>query len=218
MKTRLTSINLLDELAQPEFAELFAELIPRSYPKSSLIYAPGHDRDLVFIVRQGRVRIYLSLEDKEFSLATLEPGDIYTTHTRAHAMAMDNVELLVMPTEKFFHYILKHPALSRTIMSILGDLLKQSFSIIDSLVFKDICQRLTDFFVYEALQNGQAGQAGIRLNLDLTMEQLAAVVGSSRQTVSTIVNDMQHAKVLLKEGRGVYLVPNIEMLKAHCQS
>ena len=218
MKTRLTSINLLAELAQPEFAELLSELIPRSYPKNRMIYAPGHDRDQVFIVKEGRGRIYLSFEDKEFSLATLEPGDIYTTHTRAHVMAMDTVELLVMPTEKFFHYLLKHPSLSRTITSIFGDLLKQSFSIIDSLVFKDICQRLTDFFVYEALENGQPEQDGIRLHLDLTMEQLAAVVGSSRQTVSTIVNDMLHADVLRKEARGVYLVPNINLLKAHGQS
>jgi CRP-like cAMP-binding protein len=218
MKTKLTSINLLDEISQPEFADLIANLIPRTYSKSRMIYAPGHDQNQVFIVKQGRVRIYLSFEDKEFSLATLGPGDIYTTHTRAYVMALDEAELLVMPTEKFFHYILKHPSLSRTIMSILGDLLKQSFSIIDSLVFKDICQRLVDFFVYEALENGQQEKDGILVFLGLTMEQLAAVVGSSRQTVSTIINDMLNDKVLRKESRGVYFVPNIDLLKAYCQS
>ncbi|MCK4839006.1 MAG: Crp/Fnr family transcriptional regulator [Desulfobulbaceae bacterium] len=218
MKTKFSSINLLQELNKPEFSDLLTELIPRSYPKNSLIYTPGSDRDLVFIVKRGKVRIYLCMEDKEFSLATLEPGDIYTTHTRAHVEALDAVELLTMPTEKFYHYTLRYPTLSRTVTRILGEMLKQSFSIIDSLLFKDICQRLTDFFVYEAQQRGQAGENGVQVRLDLTMEQLAAIVGSSRQTVSTIVNDMSNAGVLHRQGRGGFVIPNLDLLKGHCHS
>lgn len=217
MKTKMSSINLLHELEKPEFSDLLAELTPCSYQKNCLIYPSDDERDLVFIVKRGRIRIYLCMEDKEFSLATLEPGDIYTTHTRAHVAAMDGVELLAMPTDKFHHYIMRYPELARTVTRILGEMLKQSFSIIDSLVFKDICQRLADFFVYEAQHRGQAGEKGVNVRLDLTMEQLAAIVGSSRQTVSTIVNDMIAAGVLHRPGRGVYVIPHLDLLKGHCQ-
>ena len=213
MKTKFSAINLLDELKHPQYDQLRADFTRLEYSKAQLIYAPGQDRDLVFIVKLGKVRTYLAMEDKEFSLVILEPGDLYTTHTRAHVTAIEDVTLLTMPTEKFHRYMVTYPALSRTIVSILGELLKQSFSIIDNLVFKDISGRLAEFFLHEAIHNGRVTDEGTLLSLDLTMEQLAAIIGSSRQTVSTIISSMQRADVLQKKDRGVFLIPNLELLK-----
>ena len=213
MKTKFSSINLMQELQQKEYDQLCEDFMEKKYQKGRLIYAPGHDDDLVFIIKHGRIRIYLAMEDKEFSLTILGPGDIYATHTRAHVAAIDDVTLLAMPTMRFHRYMVDHPALSRTIISILGELLKQSFSIIDNLVFKDIAGRLADFFCHEAEYDGRQTKEGILLSLDLTMEQLAAIIGSSRQTVSTIINGMQRAGVIYKVERGIYRIPNLDLLK-----
>lgn len=218
MKTKFSSINLLTELKKKENAEFLAEFTDIYFSKNNLIYSPGHDKDRVFIVRKGRLRLYLAVEDKDFSLAILEPGDIYATHTRAHVETLDDVVLMVMPTRKLHSYMATHPALSKTIISILGELLKQSFSIIDSLVFKDIKQRLTDFFIYEASHNGIPDDKGITIRLDLTSTQLAAIVGASRQTVSTIVSTMLKDRVLEKKGRNVYLIPNIDLFRNYAHT
>ena len=213
MKTRISTINLLDELDKDQYADLRQDLIPVAHPAGKLIYWPGHGDDLVFIVREGAVRVYLAMEDKEFSLAILDPGDVYSTHTRAHVQAVKDVSLLVIPTARFHRHMVTHPALSQTMTSILGELLKQSFSIIDSLVFKDITGRIGDFLLYEADRHGRQTGEGVEFHLELTMEQIAAIVGSSRQTVSTIINAMQRAEVLLRRGRGLYLLPNRHLLK-----
>lgn len=213
MKTKFSSIDLLQELQGSEYESLYADFSEAHHQKGSLIYMPAHENNLVFIIKKGKLRVYLAMEDKEFSLAILEPGDIYATHTRAHVTAIDDVTLLTMPTEKFYHHMMHHPALSRTIIRILGELLKQSFSIIDNLVFKDISGRLADFFLHEALHNGRKTGEGTLLQLDLTMEQLAAIVGSSRQTVTSIISAMQRAQVLSKKKRGLFLFPNLELLK-----
>ena len=213
MKTKFSSINLLVEFKKKENAEFLAEFTDIHFPKNNLIYLPGHDKDLVFIVKKGRLRLYLAVEDKDFSLAILEPGDIYATHTRAHVETLDDVILMVMPTGKLHSYMTTHPALSKTIISILGKLLKQSFSIIDSLVFKDIKQRLIDFFIYEGTHNGMLDGGKITVRLDLTTTQLAAIVGASRQTVSTIVSAMLKDGVLEKEDRNVYLIPNVDLFR-----
>ena len=213
MKTKFSSINLIHELRPDDYEQLCMNLSEKSYQKGQLIYAPGHDDDLVFIIKNGKVRIYLAMEDKEFSLTTLGPGDIYTTHTRTYVSAVEDVTLLTMPTMRFHRYMVDHPALSRTIISILGELLKQSFSIIDNLVFKDISGRLADFFLHEAEASGIHTSEGILLHLDLTMEQLAAIIGSSRQTVSTILSSMQRTGVVRKVKRGVYCIPNLDLLK-----
>jgi len=213
MKTRLLSINLLNELTRPENSALMAEFTENRHAGNSLIYSPGHEKNQVFIVKKGRLRLYLAVEDKDFSLAILESGDIFVSHTRAHVQSIEEVTLLVMPTARFHSCMTSHPALSATIIRILGEMLSQSFSIIDSLVFKDIRQRLTDFFLYETENNGLPTPSGTVVRIALTNIQLAAIIGSSRQTVSTIVSAMLKDGVLEKMSRNVYLIPNVDLLK-----
>ena len=62
-------------------------------------------------------------------------------------------------------------------------------------------QRIVEFFLFEAQQSGKPSGAGIKVSINLTMEQLAMIVGVTRQTVSTIINDMNKAGILLKESR-----------------
>jgi CRP-like cAMP-binding protein len=205
MKRNLSPINLLDELSQPGYADLMAEFVPVKYNKDTLLYAPGHDGDFVFIIRKGRARVYLAFEDKDFSLAFLTKGDIYATHTRAYVQTMEDSELLTMPTAKFHGCMIRYPVFSRTIMGVLGVLLTRTFSIIEGLVFKDVSQRIIDFILYESRHNGRTLRKGRTVKIDLTMEQLAAIVGASRQTVSTIVNQMQKAGVLEKNGKEYFI-------------
>ena len=218
MKTKFSSINLLTELGKPENKNFLAEFTEIHYAKNNLIYSPGDEKNLVFIVKKGRLRLYLAVEDKEFSLAILEPGDIYVTHTPAHVETLEEATLMVMPTNKLHSYMTTHPALTTTIISILGKLLQQAFSIIDSLVFKDIKQRLTDFFIHEASHNGISDASGTTIRLDMTTTQLAAIVGASRQTVSTIVSTMLKDGVLEKKDRSVYRIPNIDLLRQYART
>lgn len=213
MKTKLSSRNLLRELEKPEYRSVLSEFSEASFPKSTLIYGPEQTADSVFIVKKGKVRVYLAFEDKDFSLAILETGDIYSTHTRAYVSALEDAELMVMPTAKFHRFMTAYPFFSKTIISILGELLKQTFSIIGSLVFKDVTQRIVEFLLHEARHHGQPCEGGISINIDLTVEQLAAVVGSSRQTASSIINQLLKSGVLQKSGRKKYLIPNLDILK-----
>lgn len=215
MPTSLPSTNLLTDLANPENHQFRAEFTEKNYPKDTFLFAPGHEENLVFIVKSGRVQIYLAFDDKEFSLVILEPGDIYTSHTRAHVKSLEDIVLLVIPTERIFSYMTTYPALTLPIISVLGKLLKQSFSIINNLVFKDVSQRLTHFLLHEAYQNGTSSKEGISINPGLTTTQFAAIVGSSRQTVSKILNTMFQAGVLFRTKKGDYLIPDLTLLQAY---
>jgi CRP-like cAMP-binding protein len=213
MKTQLSSKSLLAELEKPQNKSFLAEFTDVNFLKDNLIYSPGHDKNLVFIVKKGRLRLYLAVEDKDFTLAILKAGDIYVTHTRAHVQTLEDSTLMIMPTNKLHGYMATSHTLSRTIISILGEMLKQSFSIIDSLVFKDIKQRLTELLIYEANLNGHTNCTGTTIKLNLTTTQLATIVGSSRQTVSTIINSMLKDGLLTKLEKNCYLIPDIDLFR-----
>lgn len=216
MKTKFSSTNLLHILEDQNYAAILGKFNERTFSANSMISFPGQqESDLIFIVKKGRIRVYLAFEEREFSLAILSRGEIYASHTRAFVTALDDVTLLAMPTEQFHLCMTDYPEFSRTIIGVLGQLLKQSFSIINGLAFKDVVQRLVDFLVYEAIEHGIEGPGGTCIQTELTMEQIAAIIGSSRQTVSTIINEMARANVLNKAGRGTFIITNTDMLKQY---
>ncbi|MEK6201224.1 MAG: Crp/Fnr family transcriptional regulator [Desulfobulbaceae bacterium] len=202
-------------MAKPENHHFRAEFTEKTHPKDTFLFAPGHEEDIIFIVKSGRIQIYLAVDGKEFSLIILGPGDIYSSHTRAHVKSLDKVVLLVIPTERIYSCMTNYPAFTPSIINILGKLLKQSFSIIENLVFKDACQRLTHFLLQEACHNGTTSEEGITIKPDLTTSQLAAIIGSSRQTVSKILNAMFQAGVLSRGKNGDYLIPDPILLQKY---
>lgn len=215
MQSPLSSTNLLTELAKPENHLFKDEFTEKSYPKNTFLFAPAHEEDLVFIIKSGRVQVYLAVDDKEFSLIILGPGDIYATHTMAHVKSLDDIVLLLISTESLHSRLTAYPALFFTIIRVLGSLLRQSFAIIDNLVFKNISQRLTLFLLDEACHNGTRSLEGITINPALTTTQLATIVGSTRQTVSKILNTMFQHGVLVRRQDGGYLIPEPTLLKEY---
>lgn len=208
---RFSDLDIVDELARPENEALRQSFRSRTYPANSSIFTPGEDEDLVFVVASGKVRIYLAYEDKEFTVAILKRGDIYASHTRAFAQAMTPTEILVTSTTEFRKRMASLPGFSSTMVRVLGVLLKNAFSIIDGLVFQDSNQRLASLLLHEAKDSlSKTGEPVARL--ELTVEELAKMLGATRQTVSTLLNDMIKAGTLEKKGRGIYKVLQMDHL------
>ncbi|MEG6548915.1 Crp/Fnr family transcriptional regulator [Desulfocurvibacter africanus] len=195
------------DLALPD---IFA---PRSYARREIIFDPHAKEDLVFVVASGRVRIFFAHEDKELTLSILRPGDIYSTHTRAWVQAYKNSTILVADTGAFRKHIEEYPELTLTMARVLGDLLKKSYSHILSLAFKNVRRRLEEFLLHEARRSGRPHPHGTLVDLDMTGEQLAAMLGTTRQTVSSTLGELINEGLLAKEGRGSYIIPDMNRLR-----
>ncbi|WP_419786518.1 Crp/Fnr family transcriptional regulator [Pseudodesulfovibrio sp.] len=210
---QFSGVNLLDELAREDLLELRSLLRPRNFPSGTIIFTPDGEEDLVFIVSEGRVRIFLSYEGKEFTLGILNRGDVYSTHAECYVQALDDTELLLTDVHSVKRIMDTVPTFTRTMVRVLGNILKNSFLIIGGLAFKDIYYRLMDYLLAEARQSGTEQDGGVLVTLDLTMEQLAQLMGATRQTVSTLLNDMARAGLVQKQGRGVYFIPDLKALE-----
>jgi len=212
-RMKLTDINVLELLSSQPYNELLDKFIERTFLKKEIIYTPEQEENLVFIVKSGRVRVFLSYEDKEFTLSMLEPGDIYSTHTRAFTQALGDTVILVTSVTEFKNIIATFPNFNLAIINVLGDILKNSFTIINSLVFKEAHHRLLEFLIRAAEDKGKMVSKGIKLQHGLTTEEIAMVIGSSRQTVSVLINDLVKIGVLEKLERKTLLIKDLQKLK-----
>lgn len=206
--------NLLDHLQRPEFADLLSSLSAKSFVKDSFLSQPGQTDNLIFILASGRVRVYLGYEEKEFNLGILTKGDIYSTHTRTFVQAMEDTEVLMTDVATFRRKMAKDPDVTKAMVRVLGNILKNSFSIIDGLVFKDANSRLVALLAGEARRHGVETEGGMSVTIDLSMEQIGRLVGSSRQTVSTLLNDLVRADLISRSGRGTFHIPDLSLLES----
>ncbi len=206
-------VNLLDELARPELAGLRREFKTRAFAKGAWVFQPHHPDNLVFVVARGRARLFIAYDEKEFTLSILEPGDVYATHTRASVEALEDLDLLVIPTERFAELLADHPALTRTMVHVLGDILRSSLGIIHSLVFKDISRRVTELLLATVREHGEKTAEGWNVRLAMTTEQMASIVGSTRQSVSEVFSRLEREGLLRRQGRGAWLVRDLDALE-----
>lgn len=207
--------NLLDHLRRPEFANLHSSLAKRTYSKGTFIAQPDIGDNHIFIVASGRIRVYLGYEDKEFNLGILTKGDIYSTHSGTYVQALSEAEILLTDVHSFRRHMVGDPEVTKAMVRVLGNILKASFSIIDGLAFKDVNYRLVALFSNEARKHGVADQYGsIQVQIDLSVEQIARLVGSTRQTISTLLNDLSRAGLIHRPERGTFIIPDLSALES----
>jgi len=195
---------------------LLAGFAARELAKGCLFSTPSGGHDQVFVVGSGRLRVYLAGESRELSLSYLEPGDIYTTHTPTYVEAVLPTTLWVMPTAAFARRLAVDPSVTPVMMRVLGRLLANAVNLIEDLAFREVPARLARFLLGLADRRGQMSDDGWLIPLDLGMEDIASLLGTTRQTVSSLINQWEREGILERQGRRTLRVRSLAALAVHC--
>ncbi len=196
--------------------DLLQGFVRRELPAGYLLAAPQQTRDEVFIVHRGRLRVYLTGENRALTLSFLEPGDIYTTHTPTYVETVAETVLWVMPTGDFARKLAQDPSATPTIMRVLGRLLSNAVSLVEDLAFREVPARLARFLVGLAQRRGVAEAMGWRVPLEWTIEEIASLLGTTRQTVSMLINQWEREGLVIRPDRQYLLIPSLDVLRALC--
>lgn len=190
-----------------------AGFVAHDYPKGYLLASPGDARDQVFVVKSGRLRVYLAGETRELSLSFLEPGDIYTTHTPTYVQTVSPCTLWCIHTADFARRLASDPTITPAMMRVLGRLLRNAVTLIDDLAFREVPARLARFLLGLVERRGQPQADGWLIPLELGTEDIASLLGSTRQTVSQLLNQWARDGILARPGRRQLLVRSRQALE-----
>ena len=185
----------------------------RNLIEGELIGSPGASRDSVFIVRNGRIRVYLASEDKEYTLTFLEAGDIYSTHSGTYIQAAKASEVLIGETALMLRTLDALPGAAPSIIRALGQTLANSMQLIEDLAFRDVEGRLARFFDGMLARKGRPHGDSQRLELDLNTEDIAHLLGTTRQTVSSLINRLARQGILRRVAPGTFDIHRPDLLK-----
>jgi CRP-like cAMP-binding protein len=147
------------------------------------------------------VRIYLSSPERELSLFYLVEQDIFSTHSRAQIQAVQATVLLMAPRATIERELGRYPALQFAVIRVLAMALNRTMTVIEDLSFHQVRGRIARYLLRLAERKKAPLLAGCVVRLELGMEEIAALLGTTRQTASTELNAMIKAGVVERHGR-----------------
>ncbi len=179
-------------------------------PKHSVVFGPGDPCDAIYFIEQGRVRLTrLSPEKKRVILALLGPGDLIgeaaweTGEHETYAETVEDTRLYQISRESFENLVRQNPNFALRLIQILGLRLKQAQARIEDLVFRSVPSRVARLLLSLAETHGKVTPSGIRVEFKLTHQEIANMVGSSRVTVTQILNRMRSSHWIEIESKRV---------------
>lgn len=197
-----------------------------NYPKGQIIFSTGQKTNEVYFIKSGLVKIYRTTSDgRQVSVALRYPGDFiglaevlsHYTEREYSAEAMDNVSILIIWQDAFKKALAEMPDFTAKLMKLMSDRLREAQNTIHDFIMNPTQGRLALLLLNMAERAGAEGEDGIiHVRLRVTQEELACVIGSSRQTVSSLLNLLKEDGSLLYEGREIVAV-NPRKLKTWIQ-
>jgi CRP/FNR family transcriptional regulator len=204
----LRSVPLFADLEQGELERFSRVAVPRSFPAGTRVFHEGDRSDACYIVRGGSFRVTREHSDgRAITLATLGPGDIFGELAMldgelrsASVEALSDGELLALPGGEVRGLLGRHPEITVKLVAALVRRLRAANERISRQSFQTVPSRVAGVLsqlVAEEAGSIDAGEVTIRMN----QADLAQLAGTSRESVSRFLADLERAGVV-QPGRG----------------
>jgi CRP/FNR family cyclic AMP-dependent transcriptional regulator len=213
----LKELELFSELNDQELEDVASLAQNRKIPTDTTIFHEGDTADAIFVVVNGRVKVVTTSSDgKEFILTVLGPGQVFgemalleAAARSASVVTITAVELLVIKRADFDHLLHTSPGISRKLMAILSRRLRRANSKMESLAYMDVAGRLARYLLDMALDHGQRLGNGWVVVRRPTHSDIAHSIGTSRETVSRLINEFEEGFGLVNKGKFTYIRENL---------
>ncbi len=210
----LKHIRLFDGLSQSEMHEMERITRMEEVKKRQPLYLPGDPSNSVYVLKQGRVKIANTASNgKEVTFDILEPGEIFgeldvleDSPRTTSAEALDDALICVIPRKDFDQYLSMHPNVTIKLTKLIGLRLKKIQSRVEDLVFRDVPARLAHLLLELRKSEGVPEGGGTRLRVKLTHQEMANLIGCSRETVSTTLGQFRDEGHIHMDGRSITIV------------
>ena len=213
----LASVELFGEMLEEEIDDLTALAQIKKLSKDTTVFHAGDPADAVFVVASGRVKVVITSSDgKEFILTVLGAGQVFgemalleSAPRSASIVTLSAVEVLVISRSDFQRLLDSSPRISQRLMAILSRRLRRANAKMESLAYMDVAGRLARYLLDLARDHGQRLGNGWVVVRRPTHSDIAHSIGTSRETVSRLINEFEEGFGLVNKGKFTYIRENL---------
>lgn len=215
----LHQFDWLAEVTPAERNELRRQSIRRTYRPGAMIFGPVPNPQSVYLLEHGLVRIYrLSPDGAETTFGYIRPGEVFgelavfsTRPRESYASAVGVARVWRLAREAMMAVLATHPGIAIAISKQVGSRMKRIESRVEHLVFRPVPSRLAGILLELAEDFGRREEDHLLLDLQITQQELATLIGASRQAVNASLRRLQCDGVVRREGRRLALLRPIAL-------
>ncbi len=188
--------------------------------RSDILFREGEQGDRLYVIGEGKIKLgRSSVDGRENLLAILGPGEMFGELSlfdpgprTATATAIAETQLIALGHEDLDSFLLSRPAVAANLLAALARRLRRTNEALADLVFTDVPGRVAKALLDLSTRFGRPADEGILVAHELTQEELAQLVGASRETVNKALADFASRGWIKLEARAVVLT-DVERLR-----
>lgn len=185
-----------------------------NYPKGHTLFSAGDLADRIYLVEDGYVKIYrIASDGRRVTVGCIRsPGELmglaetlYHGERTCFAGAINDVKAIVVRKSRFEELLETEPQLAIKVARLLGARMREAEALVHELVCWQVPGRLALLLLKVSELTGVETEKGIKIDLRLTHEEMANMIGTSRQTVTSTLNTFKQEHSIMIEGRDLYI-------------
>jgi CRP/FNR family cyclic AMP-dependent transcriptional regulator len=209
----LEAVNLFQGL-DPEYIQTIDAMVTvRSLPKRAVIFTQGEESNSLYLVLEGRLKAYLSdTEGKEVILGFIEQGEAFGELSlldgkprSASIMALTASRCAVLSRQHFLTCLNSNPRIAIQLLGLMATRMRNSTASIADFALLDVYGRIARILMDHSKEDEQ----GRRVTIPLTHQDIANMVGSSREMVTRILNDLRRGGYIGVDHKCIVLNRNL---------
>ena len=205
----LQRVAIFSDLDAPSLAGLAALFKERSFEKDALVVGQQDPGDSLYVVTGGRVKVVLyGTSGREIILSLFRPGDFFGEMSlldnqprSANVLAVERSQMLVLDRKSFAKHLAENPKTALNVLAELSKRLRRADAIIGNLALLDVYGRVARFLRELARAEGNETAEGIVIAKRPTQVEIAAMIGTSRETVSRALSEFARRGFIDMEGK-----------------
>jgi CRP/FNR family transcriptional regulator, cyclic AMP receptor protein len=220
--TTLAKSPLLRDLPEEILDRLASAGRRRTYRRGEVIFHQGDPGETLLVIESGRVKVFTYADSgDETLLAILGPGDCFGELAlidgeprSATIQALEAVEAVSVARSAFMALVKENPQAAQLLLAKLAEKIRYLTDVVSDLAFLDLEGRLAKRFLELAEKHGQIKGDEILIQVQITQDELAAMVGATRASVNKLIGWYEDRGMIARRGNKRYSILQPDRLRA----
>jgi len=213
----LSQFNLLHVLSEEDLIVMDELTSITIYPQKTFIQTPESFQEKLYFVKKGKVRLYqINSEGRQFTLDILSEGNVFgelnSISLGTRGLFVETIvesEICMIDQKRFENFLIEHPRFMLNMLKVLSERLMKMSSLAQNLALVRLHEKIIHVFQRLSHKFGvkcdQRDGDYYRINTPLSHQEIAHLVGASREAVTLALKELAEAKVIKTDFRTIYI-------------
>lgn len=211
----IKNCNLFGQVSPEDVSWLESRSKMRKLKRGESVYLPSDSSDDILLVAEGRVKIcHATPEGKQSILGFIDPGEIFgelalldSNSTReGSAEAAEKSVIVAIPKNELLAIVQKYPSIVLGVTKLIGMRRQRIEKRLRNLLFRSNRDRVIHLLLELTEKYGRQTEAGVELQIRLSHQEMASIIGSTRETVTVFLGQLQAEGLLTIARRRITLL------------